>query len=111
MTVQKRTFIFKKIPTGWPIPGADLAIEERQIDLLNNNPPPGSLIAKLLYASLDPYMRGKMRDASTSSYTPAYTLNDPITAYSLAKVLNSNHPNYRKGDIIFTRLNIEEYTS
>lgn len=110
MTIVNKGLIFKKVPTGWPTPGSDLVIEERQIDLTQQYVPSGGLLTKNLYASLDPYMRGRMRDASIASYIPAYTLDKPIIAYSIAQVLKSNNVAYKRGDILLCRINIEEYS-
>lgn len=57
MSTPNKTFIFKKIPQGLPVPGQDLVTEDRPIDL--NAVPKGGLVVKNLYASYDPYQRGR----------------------------------------------------
>lgn len=108
--VQNKGLIFKEPPTTWPVVGTHLAVEARSFDL-NQAPPPGGVITRNLYSSLDPYMRGRMRDPKIPSYSPPYTLGEPVTAYALAQVLVSDHPQYRKGDILFGRFNVEEYSA
>ncbi|KAL1979450.1 hypothetical protein VTN96DRAFT_5948 [Rasamsonia emersonii] len=110
MQVQNKGLIFKEPPTAWPEVGTHLAVEARSFDL-NQAPPPGGVITKNLYSSLDPYMRGRMRDPRIPSYSPPYTLGEPVTAYALAQVLVSDHPQYRKGDILFGRFSVEEYSA
>ncbi|RAL16317.1 MDR family NADP-dependent oxidoreductase [Aspergillus homomorphus CBS 101889] len=109
MPQPNRAVIFSKVPDGAPIPGTDLTVEQREIDL-DQQLPPDSVLTKNLYASLDPYMRGRMRDPSIKSYSPPYTVGEPITAYSIGQVIRSENPEYKKGDIIYTILKIEEYS-
>jgi NADPH-dependent curcumin reductase CurA len=105
---QNKTLIFKKIPTGMPVPGEHLVVEDRPIDL-NEAPPSGGLVVQVLYASYDPYLRGKMRDAKVPSYTPAFELNGPITNDTVAKVLKSDNPDYKEGEVVVAYLPIAEY--
>ncbi|KAI9743881.1 MAG: hypothetical protein M1818_002615 [Claussenomyces sp. TS43310] len=107
--VSNKGVIFRSIPTGFPVPGKDLVIETQQFDL-DQAPPAGGVIIKTLYASFDPYMRGRMRDASIESYSPAFTLNEPITSWSLAKILKSDHPGLKEGDLIVSMIPVAEYS-
>ncbi|PYI11184.1 oxidoreductase [Aspergillus sclerotiicarbonarius CBS 121057] len=114
MTEQTEThpnlsLLLTKIPTGPPIPNTDLTTLPVPISLTQPLPP-NTLLAKTLYASLDPYMRGRMRPAHIPSYSPAYPLNAAITAYGLIQVLRSNHPSYTPGQIIYCRVPIQEYS-
>jgi hypothetical protein len=108
--VQNKALIFKKVPQGLPVPGQDLVVETREFDL-NSPPPPGGVTTKNFYASLDPYQRGRMRPAEVKSYSPAFTLGEPITNLVIAKVLKSDNPNYKAGDLISGHLNFEEYSA
>ncbi|KAI1084284.1 NAD(P)-binding protein [Whalleya microplaca] len=107
MTTNK-TLIFKKIPTGFPVPGEHLAVEDRPIDL-NAEPPKGGLLVENLYASFDPYLRGKMREAGTKSYSPAFDINGPFINGTVSRVLKSSNPDYKEGDLIVAYLPIAEY--
>jgi NADPH-dependent curcumin reductase CurA len=107
--VQNKGLIFKEAPTSWPVVGTHLTVEARPFDL-SQAPPPGGVITKNLYISLDPYMRGRMRDPNVPSYSPPYQLGEAVTAYSLAQVLTSDNPQYKKGDILFGRFGVEEYS-
>jgi NADPH-dependent curcumin reductase CurA len=109
--VQNRGVIYKKHPEGFPQVGVHLVVETREFDL-NQAPPPGGVITRNLYASLDPYMRGRMRDPlTTTSYSAAFELDKPITAYSLGQVIASDNEQFQKGDIIWTGLSVEEYSA
>lgn len=102
------SWVFTKIPTGEPVDGENFKIEDRPIDL-SSPPPSGGLLIEILYTSIDPYMRGRMRDSKIKSYSPAYPLNEPITAYSLARVLKSGNPDWREGDIFFGVATVQQY--
>jgi len=67
-------------------------------------------LTKNLYASFDPFQRGKMRSPSVKSYTPPYIVGEPIDNNSVAKVLKSNSPKFSEGDLIIGNLPIEEYS-
>ncbi|KAH9885350.1 NAD(P)-binding protein [Xylariomycetidae sp. FL2044] len=107
--VANKTLIFKKIPTGLPVPGEHLLVEERQFDL--ESTPSGGLIVEVMSASLDPYLRGKMRDPEIPSYKPAYTLNEAIDNDCIARVLKSDSADYGTGDLIYAYLPFAEYAS
>lgn len=76
--VQNKRFIYKQVPQGFPKPGQDLIVDTVEFDL-DQAPPSGGVILKTIYASLDPYQRGRMRDPNTKSYTPAFTPGEPFT--------------------------------
>ncbi|KAK3950623.1 hypothetical protein QBC32DRAFT_216991 [Pseudoneurospora amorphoporcata] len=105
-----KTLIFKKIPTGYPVPGEHLVIEDRGFDP-DAAAPEGGLVLSILYASFDPYQRGRMRDANTKSYAPPYHLNEPVTNATVAKVLKSDHVDYKEGDLVIAHLPIAEYAT
>ncbi|KAL6230962.1 hypothetical protein BDW75DRAFT_248252 [Aspergillus navahoensis] len=103
-----RALIFKKVPQGLPVPGEDLAIEpvaEAAIDTV----PEHGIHVKTLFASFDPYMRGRMRPVEQKSYAPAYHLNAPIDSFAIGKVLKSNNSTYQDGQLIIGELPIQEY--
>lgn len=100
--VQNKGLIFKSVPSGLPKPGQDLVIEDRPIDLDTTSPPKDGLLTKNFYVSFDPYQRGRMRPAEVKSYSPAFTLGQPITNSAVSKVLKSANSKYAEGDIIIT---------
>jgi NADPH-dependent curcumin reductase CurA len=102
-----KTLVYKQVPKGLPVPGQDLVIETREVDL--ENPPKGGLVVKVLYASFDPYLRPKMRDPSIQSYSPAFMPNDPIVNDTVSKVLKSDSPDFQEGDIIKVYGPLAEY--
>ncbi|TDZ17160.1 NADP-dependent oxidoreductase RED1 [Colletotrichum orbiculare MAFF 240422] len=104
---QNKTLVFKKIPTGLPVAGEHLAVEDRPIDL--NDAPEGGLVVQVLYASFDPYLRGKMRDASKKSYSPPFDIDGPITNDTVGKVLKSNSPDFEEGSLVVAHTPVAQY--
>jgi NADPH-dependent curcumin reductase CurA len=109
--VQNKGVIFKQVPDGWPKPGQDLAVESRDFDL-DQQIPEGGLIVKNFYASFDPYQRGRMRAPEKKSYSPPFELNKPITNRCIFKVVKSNNPQFKEGEVLITLgiTPIEEYS-
>lgn len=104
-----KTLIFKKVPKGVPVPGVDLVTEDRPFDL-TEPPPPGGLIVEILYASFDPYLRGKMRAPDVKSYSPPFTIGDPIWEDTIARVIKSDDPtSFAEGDLVVAYLPMAQY--
>jgi NADPH-dependent curcumin reductase CurA len=92
------SLIFKKVPTEYPVPGEHLTVEDRGYDP-SASPPSGGVVTHNLYASFDPYMRGRMRSPEKKSYSPPFTLDEPITSFCVSKVIKSDCPTYNEGDL------------
>jgi len=60
--------------------------------------PPGGLLLRVLYLSLDPYMRGRMDDAK--SYAKPVGVGEVMTGESVCEVLASDRPGFSAGDIV-----------
>ncbi|QDS70786.1 hypothetical protein FKW77_004225 [Venturia effusa] len=110
--VQNKGLVFKKVPSGWPVAGQDLVIESRDFDL-DQAPPPKGLTIKNFYQSFDPYQRGRMREPEKESYTAAFELGKPIITRSISKVIKSDRPEFKPGDVIIgpDSVGTEEYTA
>lgn len=103
-----KTFVFKKIPTGFPVVGEHIVTETREIDL--DDVPKGGLIVENLYASFDPYLRGRMRDPKITSYSPAFEVDSPIVNAVVGKVIKSDNPDYKEGDLVKSQIGIAQYS-
>ncbi|ORZ06440.1 hypothetical protein BCR42DRAFT_496300 [Absidia repens] len=101
--------IFSKVPTGYPVIGQDITVKKSEFDL-DAPLKDGEFIVKNLVLSVDPYMRGKMRDASIPSYTPAYELNEPITGDTMRLVIKSKSSLYPEQSYVYSIGSFEEYT-
>ncbi|GMH08758.1 hypothetical protein Nepgr_010598 [Nepenthes gracilis] len=71
-----------------------------------------AVLVKNLYLSCDPYMAGRMRnpDSDHRSFVESFLPGSPIMGYGVAKVLESGHPNFKKGDLVWGITGWEEYS-
>jgi NADPH-dependent curcumin reductase len=89
-------------PVGYP-KETDFRLVESPVP----EPGTGEFLVRVIYLSLDPYMRGRMSDAR--SYVPPVTLGDVMEGGTVGEVVRSNHPGYAVGDIVEGRLGWQEY--
>lgn len=111
--VRNLGLIFKKVPNGFPVPGQDLTIEDLPIDLSSAAAPEGGLLLRTSAISYDPYQRGRMRDSSVKSYSPAYPLNEPITNSAVGVVVKSGSDKFQEGDtvVVIGACPVQEYAA
>lgn len=105
--VQNKAIIFHSVPHGFPT-SENLRLETRSVDL--DAVPAGGVILKNGVTSFDPYMRGRMRPAEVKSYSPAYELGAPIDTAGVSKVVKSDCPDFKEGDVVIGPTRMEEYT-
>jgi len=67
----------------------------------------GQFVVKHEYISLDPAMRGWMKDQK--SYIPPVPVGDVMRAGSIGYVVESNHPEYQVGDCITGWGGVQQY--
>ncbi|KAL4599169.1 hypothetical protein ACB092_11G108000 [Castanea dentata] len=68
------------------------------------------IVVKNLYLSCDPYMRIRITRVEGPNVFTSYTPGSPLTGFGVAKVLDSGHPNFKKGDLIWGTTSWEEYS-
>lgn len=106
-----RALIFKKAPTGVPIPGEHLTVEDVGFPDPTTLPNKDGLLLEHLYASFDPYLRELMLEPGEDEpLFPAFQLGKPISTTSIARVLESTNAEYKAGDIVTGMLPIQEYS-
>jgi NADPH-dependent curcumin reductase CurA len=99
---------FKKVPIGLPVVGENLEVEDVGYD--PSSVPKGSIITENLYASFDPYLRGRMRGSTVKSYTAGFQEGSPVQSQSLAKVIKSDNPAFKEGSTIIGMLPVQQYS-
>ncbi|KAB1218168.1 2-alkenal reductase (NADP(+)-dependent) [Morella rubra] len=106
--VSNKRVIFRDFVTGFP-KESDMHVTSGTIKL---KVPEGSnaVLLKNLYLSCDPSMRGRMSSFTEGRYIGSYIPGLPINGYGVAKVLDSGHPNFKKGDLVWGRIDWEEYS-
>ena len=63
--------------------------------------PAGGILVRVLWQSLDPYMRGRMDDAK--SYSAPVPIGGKMEAGCVAEVIRSDNPKFKTGDIVESR--------
>ncbi|KAL8654837.1 MAG: hypothetical protein Q9210_001260 [Variospora velana] len=107
--VRNKGLIFKSVPTGWPVKGEHLAIEDQGFDF-DADPPKDGITTKNFYASFDPYQRGRMAPPGRKSYFPPFELGKPITNSVIAKVLKSASVKFAEGNLVIGMIPMAEYS-
>jgi len=72
------------------------------------SPGEGQVLVRHHFLSLDPYMRGRMNDAK--SYAQPQPLDQVMQGGTVGEVVESRHPNYRKGDHVVGFGGWQEYS-
>lgn len=102
MSSINRQFVLAARPAGLP-KESDFKLIESPIPTPQEN----QFVAQALYLSVDPYMRGRMNDVK--SYAPAVQLGEVMVGGVVSKVVASNHPNFKVGDIVTGNFGWQEY--
>jgi NADPH-dependent curcumin reductase CurA len=89
-------------PEGFPR-DTDFVLDEVEV----GQPGPGEVLVRVLWASVDPYQRGRMSE--TRSYAKSLELGDVITSQSLGEVVESQDGRYSPGDLVVGQLGWQEY--
>lgn len=89
-------------PTGYPRES-----DFRTVESPVKEPGPGEFLARIVYLSLDPSMRGRMSDAP--SCVPPVALDDVMEGGTVGEVMRSSHPGFGVGAIVEGRLGWQEY--
>jgi NADPH-dependent curcumin reductase len=102
MTQQNRRIVLASRPVGEP-KDSDFRLEPVPIP----KPGPGQVLARTLWLSLDPYMRGRMSDAK--SYAKPVGIGEVMTGGTVGEVVHSNDPRFAPGDVVLGMGGWQEY--
>ncbi|KAI4369196.1 hypothetical protein MLD38_017670 [Melastoma candidum] len=73
--------------------------------------PPGAVLVRNLYLSVDPYMRLRMQRPRPNPYYPTtFTPGSIMSGTGVCRVLDSTHPAFDKGDLVRGMTTWEEYS-
>jgi NADPH-dependent curcumin reductase CurA len=93
MTYINKQWLLDQRPKG--MPGDECwKLNEEEVRPLEK----GEVLIKILYLSIDPYMRGRMNDGE--SYAEPAALGEPMTGESVGVVVESESDKYIKGDYL-----------
>ncbi|EEF32567.1 2-alkenal reductase (NADP(+)-dependent) [Ricinus communis] len=107
--VSNKQVVLKNYVTGFP-EESDMEIITSSIKLQVPEGTTDAVLVKNLYLSCDPYMRGRMTKRDSPSFVSSFEPGKPLGGYGVVKVLESTHPNYKKGDLAWGFTGWEEYS-
>ncbi|XP_059655599.1 2-alkenal reductase (NADP(+)-dependent)-like isoform X2 [Cornus florida] len=107
--VRNKQVLLKDYISGFP-KESDLYISTDKAICLKVPEGSNGVLVKNLYLSCDPYMRLLMRKIEGPSVFTSFSPGSVITGYGVAKVLDSGHPNFKKGDLVWGTTGWEEYS-
>ncbi|CDP08124.1 unnamed protein product [Coffea canephora] len=110
-TVKNKQVLLKDYVTGFPKESDMIISTENTISLKvpeNSN----GVLVKNLYLSCDPFLRSLMQKPKPNSKSvfPGFKPGSPIHGYGVAKVVDSGHPKFKKGDLVWGMTGWEEYS-
>ncbi|KAI3511432.1 hypothetical protein L1887_18585 [Cichorium endivia] len=106
--VRNQQIVLKDYVNGFP-KEADMLLKSSATVHLKLPQGSNAVLVKNLYLSCDPYMRVRMSKFE-GSYAQSFTPGSPITGYGVAKVVDSGHSNFKKGDLVWGFTGWEEYS-
>lgn len=102
MSSVNRQFVLASRPAGIP--------EESNFNLIETPIPAlkdGEFLARAMYLSVDPYMRGRISQAK--SYAAGVEIGGVMVAGGVARVVESKNPGFAAGDIVDVYMGWQEY--
>ncbi|MFB6311030.1 MAG: NADP-dependent oxidoreductase [Salinirussus sp.] len=104
MADENRRWLLAARPTGMP------SMEHFDLENVDRpDPGPGEVLVETRYLSVDPYMRGRMRDAD--SYADPWPVGEPMRARVVGDVRESNHADFTRGDVVTGNLYWADYAT
>ena len=91
--MQNKEIRFASRPAGLPTL-ENFQIVESEMPQLND----GEVLVRTLYISVDPYLRGRMREGR--SYVPPFAIGEVIRSGVVCEVIESRAPDFAAGDIV-----------
>jgi NADPH-dependent curcumin reductase CurA len=88
-----RRVVLKSRPPAEPTPG-NFEIVEAPVP----RPADGEILCRTIWLSLDPYMRGRMRDVR--SYAAPVEIGGVMVGGTVSEVIESRHPDFKAGDFV-----------
>jgi len=102
MSTMNRQILLAARPVGFPKDSDFKLVESPMPD-----PEEGQILVRSIYLSVDPYMRGRMNDVK--SYAPPVQIGGVMGGGVVAKVVKSNNPQFKEGDIVEGTFGWQDY--
>ncbi|KAG0340022.1 hypothetical protein BG004_006580 [Podila humilis] len=104
--VQNKCVIFLKHPTEFPVVGEHFEVQTRE---LNVTLAAGDVLLRNLVISLDPYMRGRMRNTD-KSYVAGFQIGKVLEGSGVSEVIESKNDAFPVGTIVTGFVGWEQYS-
>jgi len=101
--MKNQQLVLTERPDGIPGPQHFSSVTT-DIDL---TPPQGHIAVKNLYLSIDPAMRGWV--SLEENYLPPVAIGEVMRSITVARITNSNHPDFSEGDFVYGMFGWQEY--
>jgi NADPH-dependent curcumin reductase CurA len=95
MAVPTREWQLAARPHGEPTPD-----DFRLVERVRPSPGDGQVLVRMLVMSVDPYMRGRMRDAP--SYAAPWEIGETMKGGAVGRVVTSHAPDVPEGSLVLT---------
>ncbi|KAK4403278.1 2-alkenal reductase (NADP(+)-dependent) [Sesamum angolense] len=106
--VSNKQIVLRDYVKGFP-KESDMTLKTSTVKLKVPEDCSDAILVKNLYLSCDPYMRNRMSKME-GSYVESFTPGSAITGYGVARIVDSSHPNFKKGDLVWGVTGWEEYS-
>ncbi|KAJ4723845.1 2-alkenal reductase (NADP(+)-dependent) [Melia azedarach] len=106
--VTNKQVIFKNFVEGFP-KETDMYVKTSSISL-SVEEGSNAVLVKNLYLSCDPYMRTQMTLIEDPTDLSSFVLGSPVEGFGVAKVVDSAHPDFKKGDLVWGFTRWENYS-
>ncbi|WP_341989402.1 NADP-dependent oxidoreductase [Azorhizobium sp. AG788] len=102
MTESNRRILLASRPTGKPT-----AENFKLVSAPLPAPGEGEVLLRILFLSLDPYMRGRMNPGK--SYAKPIEIGDVMEGGTVGRVVRSRHPDFAEGDVVLSHSGWESF--
>lgn len=100
--VQSKQIELVSRPDGMPQP-SNFELRKAEVGPIQD----GEILVKNQWMSVDPYMRGRMKD--TDSYVPPFQIDEPLEGGCIGEVVQSQNDQFEEGDMVLGNLGWREY--
>ena len=101
---ETRVVTLKSYANGTAITEANFGIETRTLPAITD----GQYLLQTLELSPEPYMRGRMTGVD-NFYLPQLPLNQAVSGFGVARVIESKHPRYKGGEVVYGMIDWAEH--
>ncbi|KAL1746909.1 hypothetical protein HDZ31DRAFT_80845 [Schizophyllum fasciatum] len=109
--VKNAKSVFAAVPEDYPVPGKHIVYDDKETIDLDTVSLNGGVLVKVLYLSIDPYMRGRMQAGNFSSYIPPFELGKSMVNYGVGVVVRSDAQGFKAGDHVYGMLPFQNYAA